>query len=658
MILQLTDYAVGILASNPTPTLDVFKIGSDYNFVPAPTDTNIHGTLLFEGLIAAPNIINANVVRYTVSMDNSVGDFSWGNIGFFYQGQLFALAASNVPQLKYKVGATPGNQVRLDAYLTIVGTNYNMVVDQADSSNQFQMASLSTVDQLPPSNLTTPNAYVISGANSEQSSFLAYTDRQGLWNFDTYQFSSGMSATVQASTVNSVTIPLSEFLNAMAPTFFGEVIIEFATGRLYSICRYVKTATTVGQTVVFGFDTSMAVQPVAGDKLTIYVRNKASAQVQIPIATTSVLGGIIIGTGLTVSPTGLCSVDISALGLVKSVNTKTPDAAGAVTITAADITGLAAVATTGRYADLLDLPLPYTLPAMSTAVRGGARVTNNGNLTVTGDVLDLGFAPIKTVNNQAPDAGGNVNVTVSYTLPAATPTTRGGITVGPSLTVTASGVLDYTLPIANAISLGGVKQGSGISIAADGTISSSTPIATAFSLGTVIVGGGLTINASGLLQATVRTVNGASPDANGNVTVPSDDTKLNRVQGVATALRYLDIYMGERTPALGMPIDLSLANSRGALFTASSAGTINWTFTGWPASGYTEVQVELTNAGLATTHAFPAAVQFILPDGTVTSSYAAVLNAQRGTTNFQTNGKDFLCFWSRDGGTSIHCKIM
>ena len=660
MILQLTDYAVSILASNPAPTLDVFKIGSAYNFVPLPTDTDIHGSLEFQGLIAPPSVINANVVRYTISMDNSVGDFQWGEVGFFYQGQLFALAVSNVPEMKYKVGATSGNQVRLDAYLTIVGTNYNMIVDQADSSNQFQMASLSTVDQLPPSNQTGPNAYVISGANSQQSSFLAYTDRQGLWNFDTYQFVSGMTANVSAANINSITIPLSEFLPQMAPTYFGEVVLEFTTGRLYSICRYVKTVTTVGQTVVLGFDTSMALLPVVGDKVTIYVRSAESTRVQIPIATTAALGGIIVGTGLTVAADGTCSVDISALGLVKSVNNKTPNAAGNVTLVAADITGLATVATTGRYADLIEKPVAYSLPAISLNVRGGARLPSNGNIVAAGDVIDLGFAPIKTVNNVSPDAGGNVTVSTSYVLPAATNSTRGGITVGPSLQITGAGVLDYSLPVASIAVLGGVKQGSGISIATDGTISASYALPTASStvLGGVRIGAGLTINGAGVLSAAVQTVNGASPDVNGNVAVPSDNTKLNRIQGVVTALRYTDVYVGLRTAATGFPIDVGAANSMAALFDSSSAGTINWTFTNWPASGYTEVQVELTNAGLATTHNFPATVKFVLPDGTTTTSYSGALNAQRGTLNFQTAGKDFICFWSRNAGADIYAKVM
>src|SRR6478736_887376 len=261
MLLQLTDFAVGILGTNPAPVLEQFKIGSAYNYVPQPTDTDIHGTLLFSGLISQPIIVNANVVKYTVAMDTSVGDFDWGEVAFFYQGQLFALATSNTLEEKTKIGVGPGNQVRLDAFLSVVGTNYQMIVDQADSSNQFQMASLSTVDQLPPTNQTTPNAYIISAASSTQTSFLAYTDRVGLWSFDAYAFASGAKATITAADTMSVTIAFSEFTAGMNPAYFGQVILQFITGKNYSINRYVASAVQAGSSVVLGFNAPLAVLP-------------------------------------------------------------------------------------------------------------------------------------------------------------------------------------------------------------------------------------------------------------------------------------------------------------------------------------------------------------------------------------------------------------
>ena len=749
MILQLTNYAVGVLGTNPTPTLDVFKIGSAVNYVPLPTDTDIHGTLKFSGVIAPPVVINANVVKYTISMDTSVGDFDWGEVGLFYQGQLFALAVSNSLQTKKKIGIDQGNMVRLDAFLTVVGTNYNMIMDQADSSNLFQTASLSTIDQLPPSNQTTPNTYIISAAESNQSSFLAYTDRTGLWNFDAYQFSTGMPASVVHADNQSVTIALSDYSTNMNPTYFGQVALEFTTGQLYSICRYVQSAIQSGSTVTLGFQTPMAVVPAVGDKVLVFTRVALSAELVIPIATASVLGAIKIGSGLKVTLDGVCSVDTTTLNAVTSVNGKTgAGTGGAVTLVASDFPWLATVATTGDYNDLINKPTPYVLPTASLSTLGGVKAPTSGNLTISGSgVIDLGFSPVKTVNNVGPDVNGNITVVTTdiglinpvavangtdlngmqttglFTVSAAvtpslsnapvatgaatlevvpltvlgtgdsiqrwtnatqiwwrmsttgvwsswievsspaiaTTSSLGVVKVGSGLSVAGDGTLSWNgtaLPIASATVLGGIKVGSGLAIAGDGTLSATAtpyvlPTASAGTLGGVRIGAGLTIDGSGILKTQLLTVNGQSPDLSGNIAVASDSTKLDKVNGVATGMSWTLLNLGTKASGSIVGVGAASANVQIATFTG---GTVTWTFT-WPGAGYSEVQFKLVNGGLAT-HTFPPAVKFINPDGSLTTSLATVLSNQRGTTNFQTSGPDFVVFFTDDNGTTVYCKVM
>jgi hypothetical protein len=748
MILQLTDYAVGVLATNPSPTLDVFKIGSASGYVPLPTDTDIHGSIQFTGQVAPPVTLNANVVKYVISMDSTVGDFSYGEVGFMYQGQLFALAVADTLSFKRKTGADPGNIVRFDAYLTVVGANYAMVVDEADSSNQFMMAGLSTIDQLPPVNNTLPNSYIISGASSDQSTFMAYTDRTGLWSFDAYQFGNTIPATVVSADILSVTIALADYSADMNPAFFGQVALQFGTGLNFSICRYVKTAIQSGQTVTLGFQTPMAIVPSAGDKIRVYRRVDGASGLQLPIATASLLGGIKIGTGLVINPTtGVCSVDPAALGAVTSVNGKT----GAVTLTAPDIPGIATVGKTGSYNDLTDKPAPYSLPIATTTVLGGVKAPANGNLTINGSgVIDLGFTPIKTVNGVGPDASGNINVvsneiglvdpqavvsnadlnnyttTGLFTIAAglstnlvnaptntgevatlevvptvlngtgysvqryitatgmwwragvgnswgawnavstqaiATTSSLGVVQIGSGLSITAQGVLSWNssaLPVASASTLGVIRVGSGLSIDGSGILSATAtpytlPIASAGTLGGIRVGAGLSIDGSGILKASVQTVNGAGPDANGNIVVTSDSNKLDRVNGTATGVYLTFVDLGTKASGSLVTVAASAANVQRAQFTG---GNVSWTFT-WPASGtYAEVQLEIQNGGLAT-HTFPAALKWVNPDGTFTTAFATYMNNRRaGQSNFQTSGIDFAIMWTRDGGTNIYAVIL
>lgn len=806
MNVQISDAGAALLQASTGPiTLTSYKLGSAFGYIPSPTDTDIHGSLVYQGVPSEPVAANPNIVKYSIYLDYNVGDFQYGEFCLFAGNVMFANGTSSELIDKIKAGLTVGNSMRIDIYLSMVGTNYFMWFDLAESNNQFRVAGLDSPDRLPPAAEATPNMYIIAGASSQQSPMLAYTNRDGLWAFSVYQYSTILSATIVGFDSQSITIAISDYSSAMVPEYFGQLIIQFITGQLYSICRYIKTTVVSGQTATLSFDTPLAIQPIVGDKFQMYTRSEVSIDLQIPIATQSVLGGIKIGTGLVIAGDGTCSVDPLAIGLVTSVNSMTGD----VIVNAANLPGLATVGKTGQYSDLLGLPSPYLLPAMSLSVRGGAKLPTNGNLIITApDILDLGFNPVKTVNGLGPDGSGNVSlaasviglinptaipnsadlnayktaglftitaavsstlsnaptvvgsdttleivplnisgtgdsiqrwttssdiywrkstgaswstwqhvasgniasastlglikvgsglsiagdgtlsatyslpiasastlggikigsglsiagdgtVSTSYTLPIATASVLGGIKVGSGLTVAGDGTLSWNastaLPIATASVLGGVKVGAGLSVAGDGTISWSAlslPIATASVLGVVKIGSGLSVTGGGVLSSNVLTVNGVSPDGSGNIaTIPSDPAKLDRVTGVATGIRFSIVSLG----SIGSTVTVtqSAGNIQNATFTGGSA---TWTLNGWPAA-YAEIQMKLTNGGLAT-HTFPAAVKFVNPDGTLTSSLATMLTNQRGTTNFQTSGVDFIMFWSDDGGTTIYSKVL
>lgn len=328
MQFQLTTYGVSLLNANTGPiTLTSYKLGSAYNYIPAPSDTDIHGSLILSGAPSIPVAVNANIIKYSIYLDYNVGPFAFGEVGLYDStNTLFALGTATELINKIQAGLTLGNSIRIDIYLSMVGQNYQMWFDLAESNNEFRVAIITSPDLLPQSAEATPNVYVIEGVDSTQSSMLAYTDRQSLWNFDAYQFNAAAQATVVSFDSHSVTIALSQFNSAMSPAYFGEVILEFTTGALYSICRYVQTAIASGTTVTLGFQTPLAVTPIVGDQFKVFQRNSNStSNVQLPIATATVLGGVKIGQGLDVTPQGLISINPHASGLVTSVNGQTGD---------------------------------------------------------------------------------------------------------------------------------------------------------------------------------------------------------------------------------------------------------------------------------------------------------------------------------------------
>jgi len=558
--VQLTDFGVTLFnASSLPPILNIYKLGSDFNFLPSESDTDIHGVQVgpVGGIPSLPEALTGNLIRYSVFLDNSVGPFDFGNVGLFLGTNLVGLAASTTPITKINDTTTPGNSLRIDMYISLVGTNYEAWADLAESNNRFQVARLSSPDVMPPAKDSTPNMYVISGADTTQSSILAYTDREGLWNFDSYQFSSVLSAPIVGFDSESVTIANADFSSDLTPSYFGQLILQFVTGSLYSICRYIKTVVVNAQTTTLGFNTPLAIEPIVGDKFQVFKRNAATVASSLPIATAVTLGAIKIGRGLVVQPDGTCSIDPTLLGMVTSVNGQT----GAVVVNAANLPGLSRVGQTGLYSDLIGAPPPYVLPPMSTSVRGGARLGPSGNLTIFGiDQLDLSFQPVKAVNGFIPDGNGLVTVPINaigLVNPQAIPlgvsldsyTTTGLFTVtaavaavlgsAPSeeaatlevvpLSVTGTGdsvqrwstmtsmfwrkstngVWGPWNQVANSViatttSLGVIKVGSGLAIAVDGTLSSAynLPIASGAVLGGVRIGAGLTVDQFGTISVT------------------------------------------------------------------------------------------------------------------------------------------------------------
>lgn len=543
--VQLTNAGAALIAAATGPiVITRIDLGSSSNYVPSPTATGVQGTVVWTGVPSAPIATSPQVVRYSSYLDYDLGPFDYGEFAMFTSdGTCFAVGSSNT--LVHKIPVTPtswGNSIRNDIYLTVVGTNYDMFMDYAESNNQFRMAVLGSVDQLPPAQMAVPNVYVIAGITSDQSSYMAYTDRAGLWDFDCYQFINQATVPIKAFDSLSVTIDVSNYEQEMFPAYFGEIVLQFMTGSIYSTCRYVKTAVTSGTNVTLGFDTPMMKTPNVGDFVRIYGRNILSTTIKnLPIATHTTIGGVIIGNTLTVDGTGLIDVNPASYP-VKSVNGMT----GNVIVTANDVPGLATVAKTGSYTDLLNTPAPYQLPVAAASVLGGVKVPSGQFITVAADgSLGTSYTPVKTVNGAAPDASGNITITVGaigLVNPqqiAAASDLNGYTTTGLYFVLDADSASLVNAPGSSVGRPGAILEVEPFTITASGgdviqrwqsasaqffrryTQSNNTwstwvqtsttaqqPIATTTTLGTIIVGSGLNVTAAGVLSTAIISVNG------------------------------------------------------------------------------------------------------------------------------------------------------
>jgi hypothetical protein len=192
----------------------------------------------------------------------------------------------------------------------------------------------------------------------------------------------------------------------------------------------------------------------------------------LPVATTTILGGIRPdGTTITVDATTGVATAVGGNGMENPMTAKgdiiVGGTAGAPARLGVGGDGQVLTATDGVIG--WEDPPTYTLPAATADTIGGIKVGTR--LTITNGTL--------SADDQ------------SYSLPTASATTLGGIKVGGRLTM-ANGTLSaddqsYSLPVASASTLGGIKVGTRLAIT-DGVLSSADqsyalPIASATTLG-------------------------------------------------------------------------------------------------------------------------------------------------------------------------------
>ena len=107
----------------------------------------------------------------------------------------------------------------------------------------------------------------------------------------------------------------------------------------------------------------------------------------LPTASSSTLGGVKIGSGLTINTNGVVSADVTASTLTAYAKT----------------TDLAAVAKSGSYNDLSNkptIPSAYTLPNATSSTLGGVKV--GSNISVTNGTISLAKSNVTSALGYTP----------------------------------------------------------------------------------------------------------------------------------------------------------------------------------------------------------------------------------------------------------------
>lgn len=223
----------------------------------------------------------------------------------------------------------------------------------------------------------------------------------------------------------------------------------------------------------------------------------AAPSFSLPTATAGALGGVRVGSGLSIDGSGILSVTGGSsanlsLGALTATTAPIANSNGTGVILPAATTALAGLLTAADKSKLDGIAANannYSLPTASAGTIGGVRVGSglsidgSGVLSATGGgITNLALGTITA--NTAPVTNSNGT---GFTLPAATSTLAGLLTAADKskLDGIAVGANNYTLPTASAGTIGGVRVGSGLSIDGSGILSATGGGVTNLALGTI-----------------------------------------------------------------------------------------------------------------------------------------------------------------------------
>ena len=328
MRVQLTNYGVSKMNELQAP-LEITKyvLGSECAYTPEMDATGIKGEEVYTSAPTSMTIVNANVYKYQIGLDYAVGNFTFGEVALYDEsGQCVAVGvAENIISKIKTSGASGGNSVVLGIYLSMVSKNYAMWINTLASDNQYSVPILESVDSLPSTSNSYPNFYSIKSVSPSMSGVLAYASKDGLWYFDAYAFANQIALTVKDATATAVKfstegLTSDQISSILSIQYYGDKIVEFTSGSVYSICRNVKSANSLGKIAVLSFNTPLANVPNPGDSFLVFSRSAVSTNVvDIPTATKDILGVVKPGEDLVISEDGALSVDLSKEKILEKI---------------------------------------------------------------------------------------------------------------------------------------------------------------------------------------------------------------------------------------------------------------------------------------------------------------------------------------------------
>lgn len=245
MAIHITTAGQAALALGPV-TLESFKLGDSFGYVPDSGDTDIRGSQVLTGIPSAPVATDSNVYKYTISL-TAASDLEFGEIALFMAGGgLFALISfaslltkTSDPNDVDTVGGA------IEVFIPASGTPY------LDPNRSELLGVLDSVDSLPAAILAANRLYAFPNPQHTTIPLLAYRMSE-TWGFT--NFSLWLSSSVDAATLNTITI---DGVRDVAP----DDLVQIISGVHKGIVRKVASVTSDSVSTTITFATPLTSVP-------------------------------------------------------------------------------------------------------------------------------------------------------------------------------------------------------------------------------------------------------------------------------------------------------------------------------------------------------------------------------------------------------------
>jgi len=270
--IQITDAGVAIMQAATAPVvLTSYRLGTGFGYIPTSGQTALQGSTVFTGTPGAPVVKDANTVLYPSQVPSNAGTFQFGEVGYYYGSTLFAILVCDTLITKTPLDpqTNQGGPIIIDAFIPMVGGNYQMWANISES-NTNKVSVASGPEGLPYSVNALPNIWIVNAVGAAKS-FLAYTDRQGLWSFDTYNEALESHAT--GSTTTAIKLDASIWAASnLTYTGLGSLLIQCASGTNAAASRYVVSALEDNSgNIVLSLNAPLTKPCNVGDFIKVYV---------------------------------------------------------------------------------------------------------------------------------------------------------------------------------------------------------------------------------------------------------------------------------------------------------------------------------------------------------------------------------------------------